>query len=195
MAGVGFFPAEAASTIPVMPDPDETDFLASQQTREKTSWTPWIIAAAVIVLVVAIIVIAGGKGNTEAQTATTGMAQADPWAPNLAISGLQMSEATSFSGAKVTYVDGQIANHGNETVSAITVQVGFHSDTGEFAQRLAIPLNLIRTRQPYVDTQPVSAAPIQPGQTREFRLIFDAVPAEWNQQYPEIRLISIRHGD
>jgi hypothetical protein len=43
-----------------------------------------------------------------------------------------------------------------------------------------------------VDTQPVSAAPIEPGQTRDFRLIFDTMPADWNQQIPEIRIISVR---
>jgi hypothetical protein len=103
-----------------------------------------------------------------------------------------MSEATSFSGAKVTYIDGQITNSGNRTLTAITVQVGFHSDVGQFAQREALPLNLIRTRQPYVDTETVSAAPIEPGQRRDFRLIFDTVPADWNLQFPEIRVISVR---
>jgi hypothetical protein len=103
-----------------------------------------------------------------------------------------MSEATSFSGAKVTYIDGQITNSGNRTLTAITVQVGFHSDLGQFAQREALPLSLIRTRQPYIDTEPVSAAPIEPGQRRDFRLIFDTVPPDWNLQFPEVRVISVR---
>jgi hypothetical protein len=103
-----------------------------------------------------------------------------------------MSEATSFSGAKVTYIDGQITNNGNRTLTAITVQVGFHSDVGQYAQRLAVPLSFIRTRQPYVDLEPVSAAPIEPGQSRDFRLIFDTVPADWNLQYPEIRVIGVQ---
>jgi len=102
-----------------------------------------------------------------------------------------MSEATSFSGAKVTYIDGQITNSGDRTLTAVTAQVGFHSDVGQFAQRSALPLSLIRTREPYVDTQPVSAAPIEPGQTRDFRLIFDTVPEDWNLQIPEIRVISV----
>jgi hypothetical protein len=152
---------------------------------------PWIIAATVVVLGLGILIVAGGRSTTDS-TGGTGMAPADPYAPKLSISSIQMSEATSFSGAKVTYIDGQIANSGDRTMAAITVQVGFHNDVGQFAQRLAVPLNLIRTREPYVDTQPVSAAPIEPGQTRDFRLIFDTVPADWNQQIPEIRIISVR---
>jgi hypothetical protein len=185
-----------------MPAPDDKDkidaksgeeagFLALHQTRESTSWMPWIVAAAVIILGLGILVVAGGRTPQESAQGT-GMAPADAYAPKLPISGIQMSEATSFSGAKVTYIDGQINNSGDRTVVAITVQVGFHNDTGQFSQRIAVPLNLIRTREPYVDTQPVSAAPIEPGQTREFRLIFDTMPADWNQQVPEIRIISVR---
>ena len=144
-----------------------------------------------VIVGLGILVVVGGRSNPELAAAGTGMAAADPYAAKLPISGLQMSEATSFSGAKVTYIDGQIANTGDRTLTAITVQVGFHSDVGQFAQRVALPLSLIRTRQPYVDTEPVSAAPIEPGQSRDFRLIFDAVPPDWNLQFPEIRVISV----
>jgi hypothetical protein len=170
---------------------EEPGFLGLQQAREATSLLPWIIAAAVAIVAVGVWILVGGRVNPDLPSTGTGMAPADPYAASLPISGLQMSEANSFSGAKVTYIDGQITNTGNRTLTAITVQVGFHSDVGQFAQRLAVPLNLIRTRQPYVDIQPVSAAPIDPGQQRDFRLIFDNVPADWNQQYPEVRVISV----
>ena len=54
-----------------------------------------------------------------------------------------------------------------------------------------VPLNLIRMRQPYVDTEPVSAAPIAAGASADFRLIFDDVRPEWNQQAPEMHLIGV----
>jgi hypothetical protein len=171
---------------------EDPGFLAAQQTREATSWVPWIIAAVVVIVGLGILVVVGGRSAPDSSSSGTGMAPADPYAAKLSLSGLQMSEATSFSGAKVTYIDGQIANTGDRTLTGINVQVGFHNDTGQFAQRISLPLSLIRTRQPYVDTQPVSAAPIEPGQTRDFRLIFDTVPPDWNQQYPEVRVISVR---
>jgi Protein of unknown function (DUF2393) len=175
-----------------MPAPDEDPaFLASHQARETTSWLPWIVAAVVVILGLVILVVLGGRSHPETSN-TTGMAPADPYAANLATSNLQMSEATSFSGAKVTYIDGQIVNSGNKTLTGITVQVGFHSDVNQFAQRVILPLNLIRTREPYIDTEPVSAAPIEPGQSRDFRLIFDTVSPDWNLQIPEIRIINVR---
>jgi hypothetical protein len=170
---------------------EDPGFLAAHQTRETISWLPWIIAAAVIIVGLCVLVMLGGRGKTGSESTGTGMATADPYAAKLPITNLQMSEATSFSGAKVTYIDGQITNTGDRTLTAISVQVGFHSDVGQFAQRLALPLNFIRTREPYIDTEPVSAAPIGPGQSRDFRLIFDTVPPDWNLQYPEIRVVSV----
>jgi hypothetical protein len=178
-----------------MPEQDpnpEPAFLSTQSSREKTSWVPWIVAAAVVVVGIGIWILTGGQSVPQNQNQGTGMAPADPYAANLLIGGLQMSEATSFSGSKVTYIDGQITNRGAQTLTAITVQVGFKNDLGQYAQRISVPLSLIRTREPYVDTQPVSAAPLQPAQQRDFRLIFDNVPPDWNLQYPEVRVISVR---
>jgi hypothetical protein len=102
-----------------------------------------------------------------------------------------MSQAGSMVGSQSTYIDGQITNQGAKTIIGITVQVAFRDIGNQLVQKETMPLNLIRTRQPYVDTQPVSAAPIQPGQSREFRLIFDHVAQDWNQNYPEIRIIEV----
>jgi hypothetical protein len=184
-------PAPEQRDPPSPKSEDEPGFLVSHQTREATSKLPWIIAAAVAIVSVGVWILVGGRVNPDLPSTGTGMAPADRYAASLPISGLQMSEANSFSGAKVTYIDGQVTNTGDRTVTAITVQVGFHSDVGQYAQRLAVPLSLIRTRDPYVDIEPVSAAPIEPRQQRDFRLIFDTVPVEWNQQYPEIRVISV----
>ena len=118
------------------------------------------------------------------------MANAAPYAPSLPISGLQMSEATSFSGSKVTYIDGEMTNTGKETITAITVQAGFRNDLHQLSLRSAMPLTLIRTTEPYVDIESVSTDPIQPGQRRAFRLIFDSIPDDWDHQYPEIRVIA-----
>jgi hypothetical protein len=54
-----------------------------------------------------------------------------------------------------------------------------------------LPLALIRTREPYIDTQPVSASPLKPGDGRDFRLIFETIPANWNTQMPEVHIIRV----
>jgi len=102
-----------------------------------------------------------------------------------------MSESANLAGGKVTYIDGQIANQGGRIVISVTVQVLFRTFANEVAQNETQPLKLIRTREPYVDIEPVSAAPLNPGTAHDFRLIFDAVSPNWNGAYPEIRVIHV----
>jgi len=147
-----------------------------------------IIAAVVVVASVAILVLEHGKPRA---TVTPISATPDPYAASLPISGLAMSESANLAGGKVTYLDGHIANSGNRTVTGITVQVLFRTVAHEVAQNETQPLKLIRIREPYIDLEPVSAAPLAPGEEHDFRLIFDAVNRDWDGAYPEIRVVSV----
>jgi Protein of unknown function (DUF2393) len=115
----------------------------------------------------------------------------DPYAASLPITGLVMSESSNLAGGKVTYLDGHIANAGSRTITGITVQVLFRNVAKEVAQNETQPLKLIRMRDPYIDLEPVSAAPLKPGDEHDFRLIFDAVSPDWDGAYPEIRIIRV----
>jgi hypothetical protein len=144
-----------------------------------------IAAVAVAILVTVLVLL--GKRNAAPPPPNTLLPVA-AYASSLTISNLQMSESTSMSGGKQTYIEGHIANHGPKTVTDITVQVVFANDVSMAPQIETGPLNLIYMRQPYVDTHPVSASPIAPGGEADFRLIFDDVSDNWNQQLPQIRI-------
>jgi hypothetical protein len=118
-------------------------------------------------------------------------AQADPYAASLPITSLAMSDSSSLAGGKVTYLDGHIANQGNRTVTGIAAQVLFRNYAHEVAWNETQPLQLIRTRDPYVDLEPVAAAPLKPGGGQDFRLSFDTVPDSWDGAYPEIRIVRV----
>lgn len=155
------------------------------------SWAPWLIAGGAVLLAVALLVVAGGRHTSAPFAVGPGVAAASPYAPSLAVTQVHMSEASNFAGGKVTYLDGQIANQGTATLKGITVQVVFRNELKEIAQKETLPLSFIRTHEPYVDTEPVGVSPLKPGGQREFRLIFDSVAADWNQQYPEVRVIQV----
>ena len=102
-----------------------------------------------------------------------------------------MSESANLAGGKVTYLDGHIVNTGNRTITGITVQVLFRDPAHEVAQNETQPLKLIRMRRPYIDVEPVSAAPLKSGDQRDFRLIFDTVAEDWDGAYPEVRIVHV----
>jgi hypothetical protein len=147
----------------------------------------WGVAGLAVLVVVVVLVLAGRHKAAGPPTIQPLAA----YAASLSLSQLAMSESTSLSGGKSTFIDGHIQNTGSQIVSGITVQVLFRNDEAMPPQIETLPLSLIRVREPYIDTQSVSAAPLKPGDERDFRLIFESIPANWNTQMPEIRMVKV----
>ena len=167
----------------------DLELVRPPEPRER-NWLPVTIAAAVVLIAVAVAVVVLERGKPTA-TVTPISAAPDVYAASLPISNLAMSESSNLAGGKVTYLDGHIANKGDRTVTSIAVQVLFRSYAHEVAQNETLGLKLIRTRDPYVDLEPVSAAPLKPGDERDFRLIFDSVSPDWDGAYPEVRVMRV----
>jgi Protein of unknown function (DUF2393) len=151
---------------------------------------PLAIAAAAVLISVAAGVLIMEHGKTT-PTVTPISAALDPYSGNLAVSDVKMSESSNLAGGKVTYIDGHVTNNGTKTVSGISAQVLFRNVANEVAQNETQQLKWIRTRDPYVDLEPVSAAPLKPGESQDFRMIFDTVTPDWNGAYPEIRIVRV----
>lgn len=149
----------------------------------------WAIAVLVVLVVAGAFLV---MGRHKAAHPLNTILPLDAYAAHLPISQVTMSESTSLSRGKSTFVDGHIKNDGDSTVTSVTVQVLFRNDEAMPPRVETLPLALIRTRQPYVDTEPISAAPLKPGDDQEFRLIFETLPANWNTQAPEIHIVRVQ---
>lgn len=157
---------------------------------EERNWLPLAIAATVVVAVLVVLYVAFSRGSGAPKTIPAN-SPLDPYAGNLRISNLAMSRSSNFIGAQITYLEGHIVNTGNRTVTGITAQVLFRDFTNIVTQNATQPMHFIRTRTPYIDVEPVSAAPLKPGGGQDFRLTFDGVSPNWNGEYPEIRLVHV----
>ena len=146
----------------------------------------WGVAALIVVVVIVALVVAGGKKPAPPPNT---LQPADAYAASLPLSQFAMSESGNLSGGKLTYLDGHVGNTGDRTVTGVTVQVVFQNDEAMPPLIETLPLTLIRMKDPYIDTEPVASAPLKPGDDKEFRLIFEAIPQNWNQQMPEVRVI------
>jgi len=164
---------------------DEQNFLTGQpRQQEERSFAPFIVAGVVVLVIVGALVFLSAR--TRKTTAST---TPDPYASQLTLSDIALSQSSNIAGSQITYVDGTITNHGNRTVDAVGVETIFHG--GTYPQAQQTNLSLIRTRDPYIDIEPVSADPLKPGDSRPFRLIFDHVTPEWDQQPPAIRVMQL----
>ena len=163
--------------------------IAPSAEKEERNWLPLVVAVAVVLSIVAIAILLSLKGGKAVVTPIN--APLDPYAASLPLTRPAMSESSNLAGGKVTYLDGHIANTGARTVTAVTVQVLFRNFAHEVAQNETQPLKLIRTREPYIDVEPLSAAPLHPGDEKDFRLIFDGVKPDWDGAFPEIRILHV----
>ena len=141
------------------------------------------IAAGALLILAAVLVLLGRRDGKAAESAG--------YAPNMRVGDLKMSESESLSGGKSTYIDGRLNNAGPLTVTGVRVRVAFPTDSGSAPQSMTVPVQLIRSREPYVDVVPVSAAPVAPGAGADFRLIFEGVSDAWNQQPPAITVVGV----
>jgi hypothetical protein len=149
-------------------------------------WLPLAIGAAVIVAALAAIMILGRPAKQP------GPATLDPYSEYLRVSDLKLSTAANFVGVSVTYLDGRITNVGSKTMTGATVESVFRNSLGQIVQRETQPLMLYHTGiQGIPDVAPLSAAPLTPNQTRDFRLTFEHISADWDQGYPELRFVKI----
>jgi len=152
--------------------------------ERETNWRAIGIAISVVVAIVVILLIIS---RTEQKTP----AGAPPYAANLKFSDLKMSAAENFVGATVSYIDGTLTNSGNQTVTHALVEVTFKDSMGQLAQRETVPLRVLQTSGPYPDAVDLTVSPLAPGQGKPFRLTFEGISAQWNHEYPELKVADV----
>ena len=166
--------------------PDDELFREPARERELPVTAIAIAGLAVAILVGVLLML--GHRNGEGVRGEQPLAA---YAPSLMLKNLQMSQSDTPLGGKDTYIDGQIVNQGQKTVTGVTLQVFFHNDEQMKPQIETVPVWLIRSRQPEIDTEAVKADPLTPGSTKEFRLIFENIGTNWNQSLPDIHVINV----
>jgi hypothetical protein len=92
----------------------------------------------------------------------------------------QMAQASNYLNQQVTYVAGTISNDGVATIREVEVAFEFHD-----------PFKQVILRETRRLLGP-NAKPIGGGARRDFQVTLDYVPAEWDQQYPTIRITGLQ---
>ena len=149
-------------------------------------YRPLIVAGAVVLVIVGVAAYYAVRAPKQPAEL-----QVDPYAEFLVLSDVHMSQAQNFVGGQVTYVEGKVNNVGPKTVSAVNVESVFRNSLGQVVDK---PVEPMRVQQPQLgnpDFVALSAAPLTPNASREFRLAIEHVSADWNQGMPELRMVKV----
>jgi len=144
-----------------------------------------------ILIAIAVVVVLAGIAAFFLRESPRAQSGPPPYAPYVKLSDLKLSQAQNFAGFTVTYVDGTVANLGNQTVTHASIRATFRDAYGQIAQVEEVPLKILETGGPYPDTADLSAAPLASGQNKPFRLIFERISQQWNMGYPELQVANV----
>lgn len=133
--------------------------------------------------VAAILVFSGGSARPPSAPPA--------YAANVKLTNVHMMTAENFIGSSVTYIEGTVTNAGDKILTGATVELTFKNSLKEVVQTEDLPVRVLRSSQPYRDFANLLDLPLAPGQSREFRLSLEHISADWNQQYPDIRVIDV----
>lgn len=97
----------------------------------------------------------------------------------LVVTDARMSAAESFAGNSITYLGARVANRGAKRVRALEIQMEFHDTLEQVVLR--------ETARPISPRTP----PLKPGETRDFQVSFEHMPADWNQAAPTITITNV----
>jgi len=97
----------------------------------------------------------------------------------VAVTDMHMSAAETGLGSNVTYLDAHISNSGARALREVDLDLTFVDMLNQLVLR--------KTVHPITTTAP----PLQPGESRPFRVTFDYMPAEWNQGPPLVTVVYV----
>jgi hypothetical protein len=105
--------------------------------------------------------------------------EAKAYASSLSLSDVELKATENFMRQQVVEIEGKITNNGSRSLKSVEVFCMFHAVNGREIYRERVPI-----------VRP-SSNPLEPKQSRTFRLPFDTLPDGWNQAMPGLAMARI----
>jgi hypothetical protein len=137
-----------------------------------------LLGGVVIVGIVAVILIFVSKSShVAAPIQAKPMAfgpQEQAYAPNIHYSNIQLAKSENFLNQQFMYINGTVANAGNQAVKQLAMTVDFYDDVDNKHLTMHDAETVIGPNDP----------PLPPHEQRKFSVTIDGYPQDWNQQMP-----------
>jgi hypothetical protein len=131
-----------------------------------------IVGAAMLALTAVVVFLWHSHSAAELSATTIPTEEQKAYFRQLEFTDVHMSAAENFLGASLIYLDARVTNKGTKTVRRLDLDLTFVDTLNQVVLReRAYP---VTRRRP----------PLKPGESRAFRVIFEHMPADWNQAAP-----------
>ncbi len=138
---------------------------------------PLVVALIIAVALVAAAIYLNRPARRAPDKGAT--PEAKQYLQYLALSGVSMQASENFMKQQVIEVKGKITDNGPRALRSVDVYCLFYGINGQEVHRERVPI------------VPPQGPPLRSGETRSFRLPFDAVPDGWNQSLPKMVIAQI----
>lgn len=151
----------------------------SQNAREARKQFPLAVLGGVVIvaIVAAILIFASKSSHVAAPSQTKPMAFGPPeqaYAPNIHYSDIHLAKSENFLNQQFMYINGTVANTGNQAVKQLAMTVDFYDDIDNKHLTMHDTETAIGPNDP----------PLPPHEQRKFSVTIDGYPQNWNQQMP-----------
>lgn len=153
--------------------------------KGKFPWPLVAILVAAAILIALIVWLPTISQHSPAPSAAQVPQQ--PTAAQIQLTNLKMAPAPV--GAAL-YISGMLHNQGTTAITGAQVKADFLGTNGQVLISETKPLEQV-TGDESAHVENFSNAPIQPNQTRPFRIYFDNFPQSWNHQVPQLTITTV----
>ncbi len=129
------------------------------------------------------------RAPKKAPAPTAAQAPVQPVSNELQFTNMKIDMAPTGGAMELV---GNVINSGNRPVLGATVQLTFFDSKGTALEAIDRPLvGMVRNSDGALATHEWGTDPVQPNQTRMFRVTVDQVPATWNHLMPGMKVLSV----
>ena len=161
---------------------------AKASRKPARSLTGRVVSTTLALMALAIILryLPPSPRNAQVQTADVSIGTVSE---AVQLGKVQMSQPPAD---EALYLDGVLTNNGTANITGAKAQVDFRDADGDVVSRVEKPIAGMTHGGTDLVQDEFVRNPIQPRETRFFRVAIDQTPANWNHELPELRIVEVK---